>query len=126
MAHPPNQDNLQTYKIVVVGDGGVGKSALTIQFFQKMFVEDYDPTIEDSYIQHTETVLKIPYIETSAKNPPVNVDKAFHEVVRIIRNQPQSSASGKHAAKSKGKAAGAQLALQKSKRKWPKPKCAVM
>ncbi len=153
----------------------VGKSALTIQFFQKMFVEDYDPTIEDSYIQHTETdgqwcildvldtagqeefsamreqymrkgdafllvysvtdkasftnirnfhtlilrvkdkdaypmilvankvdlvhlrqvsqeqgqdlanVLRIPYIETSAKNPPVNVDKAFHEVVRIIR-----------------------------------------
>ena len=33
---------------------GVGKSALTIQFFQKMFVQDYDPTIEDSYIQHTE------------------------------------------------------------------------
>lgn len=24
------------------------------QFFQKMFVEDYDPTIEDSYIQHVE------------------------------------------------------------------------
>ena len=22
MAHPPNNDNLQTYKIVVVGDGG--------------------------------------------------------------------------------------------------------
>ena len=31
-------------------DGGVGKSALTIQFFQKMFVTDYDPTIEDSYV----------------------------------------------------------------------------
>jgi Ras-related protein M-Ras len=53
MAHPPT-DNLKSYKLVVVGDGGVGKSALTIQFFQKMFVEDYDPTIEDSYIQHTE------------------------------------------------------------------------
>ena len=180
MSHPPNNDNLLTYKIVVVGDGGVGKSALTIQFFQKMFVEDYDPTIEDSYIQHTEidgqwcildvldtagqeefsamreqymrkgdafllvysvtdkasfmnikhfhtlilrvkdkdsypmilvankvdlvhlrqvsqeqgqelaNMLKIPYIETSAKNPPINVDKAFHEVVRIIRNQPQN------------------------------------
>ena len=37
---------------MVVGDGGVGKSALTIQFFQKLFVTDYDPTIEDSYIQH--------------------------------------------------------------------------
>ena len=55
MAAVPNQnDNLMTYKLVVVGDGGVGKSALTIQFFQKMFVEEYDPTIEDSYIQHTD------------------------------------------------------------------------
>ena len=53
MSKPPN-DNVTTYKLVVVGDGGVGKSALTIQFFQKMFVQDYDPTIEDSYIQHTE------------------------------------------------------------------------
>lgn len=177
MSKPPN-DNLTTYKLVVVGDGGVGKSALTIQFFQKLFVTDYDPTIEDSYIQHTEidgqwcildvldtagqeefsamreqymrkgdgfllvysvtdkqsfenikhfytqilrvkdrdsypmllvankidlvhlrkvtedmgrdlaTQLKISYIETSAKDPPLNVDAAFHEVVRIIRNQP--------------------------------------
>ena len=43
-----------TFKLVVVGDGGVGKSAITIQFFQRLFVTDYDPTIEDSYIQHTE------------------------------------------------------------------------
>ncbi|XP_062586543.1 ras-related protein M-Ras-like [Saccostrea cucullata] len=167
-----------TYKLVVVGDGGVGKSALTIQFFQKLFVEDYDPTIEDSYIQHTNidgkpcvldvldtagqeefsamreqymrkgdgfllvysvtdahsfhniqnfhtqilrvkdrdtypmilvankvdlvqqrkvteedgknlaTRLNIPYIETSAKDPPINVDLAFHEVVRVIRLMP--------------------------------------
>ena len=48
----PLADNVRTFKLVVVGDGGVGKSALTIQFFQKMFVQDYDPTIEDSYIQH--------------------------------------------------------------------------
>lgn len=38
-----------TYKIIVVGGGGVGKSALTIQFIQSYFVTDYDPTIEDSY-----------------------------------------------------------------------------
>lgn len=177
MSKPPS-DNLTTYKLVVVGDGGVGKSALTIQFFQKLFVTDYDPTIEDSYIQHTEvdgqwcildvldtagqeefsamreqymrkgdgfllvysvtdrqsfdnishfhtqilrvkdrdaypmllvankvdlvhlrkvaeeqgrelaSQLRINYIETSAKDPPINVDAAFHEVVRIIRNQP--------------------------------------
>ncbi|XP_066265365.1 ras-related protein R-Ras2-like [Branchiostoma lanceolatum] len=39
----------QNYKLVVVGGGGVGKSALTIQFIQSYFVTDYDPTIEDSY-----------------------------------------------------------------------------
>ncbi|MPC87744.1 Ras-related protein M-Ras [Portunus trituberculatus] len=53
MSKPPS-DKLPTFKLVVVGDGGVGKSALTIQFFQRLFVTDYDPTIEDSYIQHTE------------------------------------------------------------------------
>lgn len=37
------------YKLVVLGNGGVGKSALTIQFIQQYFVTDYDPTIEDSY-----------------------------------------------------------------------------
>ncbi|KAM7538254.1 hypothetical protein Aperf_G00000077780 [Anoplocephala perfoliata] len=37
------------YKLVVVGDGAVGKSALTIQLTQNLFVKDYDPTIEDSY-----------------------------------------------------------------------------
>lgn len=51
---PNHNESLPVYKLVVVGDGGVGKSALTIQFFQKMFVTDYDPTIEDSYIQHTD------------------------------------------------------------------------
>ncbi|KAG8330403.1 ras-related protein M-Ras-like [Homalodisca vitripennis] len=178
MSRAPN-NNLATYKLVVVGDGGVGKSAITIQFFQKLFVTDYDPTIEDSYIQHIEVdgvmcildvldtagqeefsamreqymrkgdgfmlvysvtdeqsyenivnfhtqILRVKdrdtypmllvankvdlvhlrkvseelgrelahrlglesYIETSAKDPPLNVDAAFQEIVRIIRNQP--------------------------------------
>jgi len=37
------------YKIVAVGGGGVGKSALIIQFRDRVFVEEYDPTIEDAY-----------------------------------------------------------------------------
>lgn len=36
-------------KLVIVGGGGVGKSAMTIQFVQNQFVEEYDPTIEDMY-----------------------------------------------------------------------------
>ncbi|XP_063729261.1 ras-related protein M-Ras-like [Symsagittifera roscoffensis] len=178
---PPNVgSDLPTYKMVVVGIGGVGKSALTIQYFQKHFVADYDPTIEDSFIQHKEIdgewcildvldtagqedysamreqfmrngdgfmlvfsvidhssldgipplhkqilrvkdvdtcpmilvankidlvhqrkiysnqgeemaqKLGIPYVETSAKDPPVNVDKAFHDLVGLIKKQPKS------------------------------------
>ncbi|KAJ1366557.1 hypothetical protein KIN20_027244 [Parelaphostrongylus tenuis] len=176
---PPKDDSkLPTYRLVVIGDGGVGKSSLTIQFFQKQFLDYYDPTIEDQYIQHCEVdgnwvimdvldtagqeefsamreqymrsgrgfllvysvtdrksfdevtrlytqvlrvkdrteypvllvankidlinqrvvseedgrslaaSLKLPYIETSAKNPPVNVDAAFHELVRIVKSFP--------------------------------------
>ncbi|XP_014667685.1 PREDICTED: ras-related protein M-Ras-like [Priapulus caudatus] len=184
MSAPP-VDKVATFKLVVVGDGGVGKSALTIQFFQGLFISDYDPTIEDSYIQHTEVdgqwcildvldtagqeefsamreqymrkgdgflivysvtdrqsfdnlmhfytqilrvkdrdsypmlivankvdldhlrsvteeqgkelaaQLKVPYIETSAKDPPLNVDAAFSEVVRIIRTQPPETENKK-------------------------------
>lgn len=50
MHHNNDGGNInQSYKLVVVGGGGVGKSALTIQFIQSYFVTDYDPTIEDSY-----------------------------------------------------------------------------
>lgn len=37
------------YKLVILGGGGVGKSAFCIQFIQSHFVDCYDPTIEDSY-----------------------------------------------------------------------------
>ena len=40
---------MKEYKLVVLGSGGVGKSALTVQFVQGIFVEKYDPTIEYSY-----------------------------------------------------------------------------
>ncbi|KAF2807514.1 ras-domain-containing protein [Mytilinidion resinicola] len=43
------ESKLTTYKLVVLGDGGVGKTALTIQLCLNHFVETYDPTIEDSY-----------------------------------------------------------------------------
>ncbi|KAL9644656.1 hypothetical protein ABK040_015395 [Willaertia magna] len=36
-------------KLVVFGSGGVGKSALIVQLIQNVFVEHYDPTLEDSY-----------------------------------------------------------------------------
>jgi len=37
------------FRVVLVGEGSVGKSCLTIQFINEKFVEEYDPTMEDSY-----------------------------------------------------------------------------
>ena len=47
MANP--QEGPKTYKIVVLGDGGVGKSCLTWRFIHDQFLEKYDPTIDDAY-----------------------------------------------------------------------------
>ena len=55
MKHPiynPNQskyNSINEIKVVVIGEGGVGKSAITIRFVQDIFLEEYDPTIEDTY-----------------------------------------------------------------------------
>jgi len=45
---------MREYNIVVLGSGGVGKSALTVQFVQGLFVKSYDPTIEDAYKKQIE------------------------------------------------------------------------
>jgi Ras-related protein Ral-A len=39
----------QVHKCIMVGSGGVGKSALTLQFMYEEFVEEYEPTKADSY-----------------------------------------------------------------------------
>ncbi|KAM9181025.1 GTPase ERas [Dugong dugon] len=49
LAHCGGSQKLPEYKAVVVGASGVGKSALTIQLNHHCFVEDHDPTIQDSY-----------------------------------------------------------------------------
>ena len=39
----------EVHKVIMVGSGGVGKSAITLQFMYDEFVEDYEPTKADSY-----------------------------------------------------------------------------
>ncbi|KAF7725760.1 hypothetical protein EC973_009377 [Apophysomyces ossiformis] len=43
------KQTLPLHKIIMVGSGGVGKSALTLQYMYGDFVEEYDPTKADSY-----------------------------------------------------------------------------
>ena len=40
---------MKTFRVIVLGYGGVGKSALTVRYVAGQFVEKYDPTIEDFY-----------------------------------------------------------------------------
>ncbi|XP_058695995.1 ras-related protein M-Ras isoform X2 [Poecile atricapillus] len=55
----------------------------------------------------------IPYIETSAKDPPLNVDKAFHDLVRVIRQQiPEKSQKKKKKTKWRGDRATGSHKLQ--------------
>lgn len=44
---------------VDVWTGGVGKSCLTAQFVQNIWIESYDPTIEDSYRKQMEVDVRI-------------------------------------------------------------------
>lgn len=220
---PPEDVQLPTYRLVVIGEGGVGKSSLTIQFFQKQFLDYYDPTIEDQYIQHCEIdgqwvvmdvldtagqeefsamreqymrsgrgfllvysvtdeqsfrearklyrqvlrvkdrpeypvllvankvdlvnqrkiseqqgrqladELKLPYIETSAKDPPINVDAAFHELVRIVKSFPSDedaiegtrANANASAGGTSGQASGSGVKGKKIKSKDKKEKCII-
>lgn len=75
---------MREYKIVVLGSGGVGKSALTVQFVQGIFVEKYDPTIEDSYRKQVEVdgqqcMLEI--LDTAGTVCPFPVHTIFYLVI---------------------------------------------
>ena len=54
---------MREFKVVVLGSGGVGKSALTVQFVSGCFIEKYDPTIEDFYRKEIEVSLINPWIK---------------------------------------------------------------
>lgn len=47
--HQHTRNGIKVFRIVVLGEGGVGKSALTLQFVNHNFLEYHDPTIEDAY-----------------------------------------------------------------------------
>ncbi|KAJ5067790.1 ras-like protein rasb [Anaeramoeba ignava] len=42
------------YRIIVLGEGGVGKSAVTIQFLQNHFITKYEPTLEETFRKQME------------------------------------------------------------------------
>lgn len=74
------------YRIVVVGAGGVGKSALTVRFIQGNFIVKYDPTIEDSYRKQ---------VEVSGKACMLDImDTAGQEEYSALRDQYMKTGEG--------------------------------
>eukprot|EP01100_Stratorugosa_tubuloviscum_P007647 TRINITY_DN315_c1_g1_i1.p1 TRINITY_DN315_c1_g1~~TRINITY_DN315_c1_g1_i1.p1 ORF type:complete len:203 (-),score=61.96 TRINITY_DN315_c1_g1_i1:139-747(-) len=74
------------YSIVLLGCGGVGKSALTIQLVNNKFLNEYDPTIEDSY-----------RIQQCVDNEPCILDimdTAGQEELGVMREQYMRSGEG--------------------------------
>ena len=74
------------HKIVVLGAGGVGKSALCIRFTNEKWVEKYDPTIEDSYRRQFE-------VDGSARMLDI-LDTAGQDEYTAMRTQYMRSGQG--------------------------------
>ncbi|KAH3757927.1 Ras GTPase [Pelomyxa schiedti] len=49
MTNEATPSHVDTYKLVLIGEGGVGKSAVTLSLTQHIFITEYDPTIENAY-----------------------------------------------------------------------------
>lgn len=61
----------ESIKICVLGDEGVGKSSITLQFTQAHFPIDFDPTIEDIYTKDltvNETTYRMHVLDTAAQD----------------------------------------------------------
>ena len=74
------------YKIVMLGSGAVGKSAITVQMVSNHFLSSYDPTIEDSYrttinVHNQDIILNI-------------LDTAGQEEFYALRDQYMRSGDG--------------------------------
>jgi len=61
---------MDTYKVVVIGGGGVGKSAVVLRFVTDEFLEEYDATIEDTYrknIQFDDETVLLDIMDTAGQ-----------------------------------------------------------
>ncbi|GAB5566435.1 ras-related protein Rap-2a [Prionailurus iriomotensis] len=79
---------MREYKVVVLGSGGVGKSALTVQFVTGTFIEKYDPTIEDFYRKEIEVEL----VAVGAGDP----GHGGHRAVRVHAGPVHQERPGLH------------------------------
>lgn len=59
------------HKIVVLGEGGAGKSALTMQYVRHEFIDYHNPTLEDEYTRKTtvdDILVELDILDTGGSN----------------------------------------------------------
>ncbi|KAL9986660.1 hypothetical protein ACROYT_G000832 [Oculina patagonica] len=81
-----DDDHGKPFKVIVFGEAGVGKSALSIRYVSKEFSSTYDPTIEDNY----ETDIEVDGCPMKVEV----IDTAGNDVFRRMRNQYIKSGDG--------------------------------
>ena len=57
--------------VILLGDGGVGKTSLVIRYIADRFEEEYDPTVEESYyktIQNNGEEFKLEILDTAGQD----------------------------------------------------------
>ncbi|KAJ5079283.1 ras di-ras and rheb family members of small gtpase superfamily [Anaeramoeba ignava] len=77
---------MNSLKIVVLGDGGVGKSSITLRFVKGQFISYYDPTIEQSYNSEIELDHK--------KHTLVIIDTSGQEQFRTLQDSHLAQGDG--------------------------------
>ncbi|KAI0094590.1 small GTPase superfamily [Irpex rosettiformis] len=70
---------MDSWRIALLGDGGVGKTALAVQFTLNCYVGEYDPTIEDFYRKQLVVDNRMCYVEV--------IDTAGQEEYATLRDQ---------------------------------------
>ena len=68
--------SLPLHKVIMLGGGGVGKSALTLQFMYDEFVEDYEPT--------KEPFLKFHHKDKKCQIPRTSIGLIEHTLCHIL------------------------------------------
>jgi len=76
-----SKSKIKTIKIAVIGNNGSGKSALVVQRVRGIFVEKYDPNIQDSYRKCVEVDSKqymVELLDTSGNDiPPTEMRQLY-------------------------------------------------
>jgi len=82
--HIPSHDtSMKEHKVVMLGSGGVGKSALTIQLVHNQFMAEYEPTIEDSFLKQVtidDVTSRLSILDTAGQEEYFTITDQYVEV----------------------------------------------